>query len=162
MFLFLSDPSPIIGNACLGLISNFATGFQKFHLSWEESILQLYIFIWNMKSKVLDSQQWWSSIIIINLCSCNGLLASVGPDSRVYWSEFELLNKWWWWSYNINVCHIWWMSVMYDSRYILWMSIINEFNGYPSFMNMMNVHHFWMRWMTYAHIEFRMAVVYVW
>ena len=118
----------------LGSISNFATGFQKFHLSWEESILQLYIFIWNMKSKVLDSQQWWSSIIIINLCSCNGLLASEGPDRRVYASEFELLNKLWWWSYIVNVRHIWWTSVMYDRRHILWMSIINEYDGCPSCM----------------------------
>ena len=117
-----------------GSISNFATGFQKFHLSWEESILQLYIFIWNMKSKVLDSQQWWSSIIIINLCSCNGLLASEGPDRRVYASEFELLNKLWWWSYIVNVRHIWWTSVMYDRRHILWMSIINEYDGCPSCM----------------------------
>ena len=131
-----------------GSISNFATGFQKFHLSWEESILQLYIFIWNMKSKVLDSQQWWSSIIIINLCSCNGLLASEGPDRRVYASEFELLNKLWWWSYIVNVRHIWWTSVMYDRRHILWMSIINEYDGCPSFINMMNVHHLWMRWMS--------------
>ena len=117
-----------------GPISNFATGFQKFHLSWEESILQLYIFIWNMKSKVLDSQQWWSSIIVINLCSCNGLLASEGPDRRVYASEFELLNKLWWWSYIVNVRHIWWMSVMFDRRHILWISIITEYDGCPSCM----------------------------
>ena len=103
-------------------------------LSWEESILQLYIFIWNMKSKVLDSQQWWSSIIIINLCSCNGLLASEGPDRRVYASEFELLNKLWWRLYIVNVCHIWWTSVIYDRLHILWMYLL---------MNMMDVHHVW-------------------
>ena len=103
-------------------------------LAEQVSILQLYIFIWNMKSKVLDSQQWWSSIIIINLCSCNGLLASERPDRRVYASEFELLNKLWWWSYIVNVRHIWWTSVMYDRRHILWMSIINEYDGCPSCM----------------------------
>ena len=115
---------------------------------WDELILQLYIFIWNMKSKVLDSQQWWSSIIIINLCSCNGLLASEGPDRRVYASEFELLNKLWWWSYIVNVRHIWWTSVMYDRRHILWMSIINEYDGCPINMNMMDVHHLWIWWMS--------------
>ena len=93
-----------------GRYQTLPLGSKSSILVWEVSILQLYIFIWNMKSKVLDSQQWWSSIIVINLCSCNGLLASEGPDSRVYGSEFELLNKWWWLSYNINVRHIWWMS----------------------------------------------------
>ena len=103
-----------------------------------------------MKSKVLDSQQWWSSIIIINLCSCNGLLASEGPDRSVYASEFELLNKLWWWLYIINVCHIWWTSVilMYDRRHILWMSIINEYDGCPINMNMIGVHHLWLWWMS--------------
>ena len=72
--------------------------------------------------------------MIINLCSCNGLLATEGPDRRVFASGFELLNKLWWWSYIVNVRHIWWMSVMYDRRHILWMSIINEYDGCPSFM----------------------------
>ena len=71
------------------------------------------------------------------------MLASEGPDSRVYGSEFEFLNKWWWWSYNVNVRHIWCMSVMNDRRYILWISIIKEYDGCPSFMNEMNVHHVW-------------------
>ena len=122
-----------------GSISYFATGFQKFYLSWEESILQLYIFIWNMKSKVLDSQQWWSSIIVINLCSCNGLLASEGPDSRVYGSEF-----------NVNVRHIWWMSVMIDvTLYCGCPSLI--YDGCPINMNMMDVHHLWIWWMSIIH-----------
>ena len=93
----------------LGRYQTLPLGSKSSILEWEVSILQLYIFIWNMKSKVLDSQQWWSSIIVINLCSCNGLLASEGPDSRVYGSEFELLNKWWWWSWHIML-----MSVKYD------------------------------------------------
>ena len=117
-----------------GRYQTLPLGSKSSILVWEVSILQLYIFIWNMKSKVLDSQQWWSSIIIINLCSCNGLLASEGPDRRVYASEFELLNKLWWWSYIVNVRHIWWTSVMYDRRHILWMSIINEYDGCPSCM----------------------------
>ena len=116
----LQKSEKLAGFIWLGRYQTLPLGSKSSILAWEVSILQLYIFIWNMKSKVLDSQQWWSSIIVINLCSCNGLLASEGPDSRVYGSEFELLNKWWWWSYNVNVRHIWWMSVMYDRNHILW------------------------------------------
>ena len=165
----------MMNNFSLGRYQTLPLGSKSSILEWEVSILQLYIFIWNMKSKVLDSQQWWSSIIIINLCSCNGLLASEGPDRRVYASEFELLNKLWWWSYIVNVRHIWWMSVMYDRGHILWMSIFIEYDGCPLNMNMMEVHHLRIRWMsiiyewdecpscmTYARIEFWMPVIYVW
>ena len=69
-----------------GRYQTLPLGSKSSIFAWEVSILQLYIFIWIMKSKVLDSQQWWSSIIIINSFTCNGLLVSEGTVSRVYGS----------------------------------------------------------------------------
>ena len=52
------------------------------------------------------------------------------------------------------------MDVSHDRRHtILWMSIIkiwwmsnkHEYDGCPSFMNMMNVHHLWMRWISFMY-----------
>ena len=144
-----------------GRYQTLPLGSKSSILVWEVSILQLYIFIWNMKSKVLDSQQWWSSIIVINLCSCNGLLASEGPDSRVYGSEFELLNKWWWWSYNVNVRQIWWMSVMIDVTLYCGCPSLT-YDGCPINMNMMDVHHLWIWWMSiiYEWDEFPSCITY--
>ena len=34
------------------------------------------------------------------------------------------------------------VSVTYDRRHMLWMSIINEYDGRPINMNMMDVHHY--------------------
>ena len=42
----------------LGRYQTLPLGSKSSILVWEVSILQLYIFIWNMKSKVLDSQHW--------------------------------------------------------------------------------------------------------
>ena len=44
------------------------------------------------------------------------------------------------------------MDVSHDRCYtIMWMSINNEYDGCPSFMNMMNVHHLWMRWISFMY-----------
>ena len=40
----------------VGYLSNFATGFQKFHFGMRSIDFTSVYFIWNMKSKVLDSQ----------------------------------------------------------------------------------------------------------
>ena len=44
------------------------------------------------------------------------------------------------------------MDVSDDRRHtILWMSIINEYDGCPINMNMMDVHHLWIWWMSIIH-----------